>query len=86
MTFQKILTSMTSDFYARNNSPTCAWPKLLLEKIKKISKKCRWGRRFQKSRFLTPPNRPKSDEGVIQSTWDQKTYHFLAKSGPHAKN
>ena len=55
MTFQKFLTSMTFDFYARNNSPTCAWPMLLLEKIKKISKKCRWGRRFQKSRFLTPP-------------------------------
>ena len=55
MTFQKILTFLTSDFYAGNNSPTCAWPMLLLEKIKKSSKKFGRGWLFQKSRFLTPP-------------------------------
>ena len=55
MTFQKILTSVTSDFSAGYYYPTCAWPMLLLEKFKKSSKKFGRGWLFQKSRFLTPP-------------------------------
>ena len=54
MTFQKILTSMTSDFYARNNSPTCAWSMLLLEKSKKIQKSAGGGDDFKKVDFWPP--------------------------------
>ena len=60
MTFQKILNSVTSDFSARYYYPTCAWPMLLLEKIKKSSKKFGRGWLFQKSRFLTPQPAKKS--------------------------
>ena len=41
---------------------------------------------FPKKSVFDPPNRPKSHEREVQSTWDQKICHFLTKTKPHAKN
>ena len=58
--FWKFLTSVTSDFIARYNTPTCAWSKFLLKKSEKISKKFVRGWLFPKSRDFTPPQLAKS--------------------------
>ena len=60
--FWKILISLTSDFIARYNTPTCAWLKLLLKKIEKISKKFMRGWLFPKSRDFTPPTGKKCNK------------------------
>ena len=60
--FFKKLTSLTSDFIARHNTPTCAWSKFLLKKSEKISKKFERGWLFPKSRNFTPPTGKKCNK------------------------
>ena len=60
--FWKFLTSVTSDFIARYNTPTCAWSKFLLKKSEKISKKFVRGWLFPKSRDFTPPTAKKCNK------------------------
>ena len=80
--FWKFLTSVTSDFIAQYNTPTCAWSKFLLKKSEKISKKFVRGWLFPKSRDFTPPTGKKCNKEHFNQ---DETKNFVGFSAIRAR-